>query len=187
MKNSFETITLDKKGITDFAEERNKLLEKAKSEWVMFLDSDEKISNFQFPISNEFTSYQFTRKNYFLNQYVGEDKIIRLVKKGTGRWERRVHETWKSTGGKVGTLKTPIIHNTADNLHDYIDKINFYSDLHAKANRQEDKRSDLIKIVFYPIGKFITTLVKSKNIVFSIIQSLHSFLSWSKQWQSQNV
>ena len=193
MQNNFEIITLNKKEITDFADERNKLLHNANSDWVLFLDSDEKISNlhriagYLFPISNEFTCYQFTRKNYFLGQFVGKDKIIRLVKKETGRWVRQVHEVWVPDDEKVGVINTPIIHNTADNLHDYISKINFYSDLHAKANMEEGKTSTLFKIIFYPPLKFIVSIIKSRNMIFSIIQSLHSFLSWSKQWILQNA
>ena len=186
MQNNFQTVTLDKKGITDFAEERNSLLKSAKSDWIMFLDSDEKIADFQLPHTDKFSGFQFTRKNYFLGQHVGEDKIIRLGKKDVGKWKRRVHEVWEIKG-PVGKINTPIIHNTADSLHDYISKINFYSDLHAKANIEEGKRATLFKIILYPPLKFIVTLIKSKNIVFSVMQSLHSFLSWSKQWISQNA
>ncbi|HET7098955.1 MAG TPA: hypothetical protein VFI61_01825 [Patescibacteria group bacterium] len=182
MNNNFQILTLDKKGITDFGSERNNLLSSSKSEWVMFLDSDEKIVSFDLPSNNKFSCYQFIRKNYFLGQYVGSDKIIRLIKKGTGKWVRRVHEVWKPASGPVGKINTPIIHNTADSLHDYISKMNFYSDLHAKANKEEGKRSDLFKIIFYPVGKFIVTFIKSKNMVFSIMQSFHSFLAWSELW-----
>lgn len=179
MKN-LEIITLNKPNITDFALERNKLLAKSKSDWVLFLDEDETINNFKFINGNKFTNYQFIRKNFFLGQYVGSDRIIRLVKKGTGKWKRRVHETWKPSVGETGMINVPIIHNTASNLSDYINKINYYSDLHAKANHEEGKKSTLFKIIFFPIGKFIVTYFKSGNVVFSIMQSLHSFLSWTK-------
>jgi len=178
------TFTLNKPNITDFAKERNDLLEKSKTDWVLFLDSDEKLSS---PIKSlQFTvdSYYLKRKNYFLRQYVGTDKIIRLVKKGTGKFVRAVHEVWlPETSHPAGVMLSPvIIHNTADSLKDYVDKINNYSTLHAKANLKEGKRSTLFKIIFFPIGKFFVTLIKSKHIVFSIMQSLHSFLSWTKMY-----
>lgn len=186
---TMKILTLNKSGITDFAYERNKLLEKVKDgDWVLFLDSDESIYNLQFTISNQFSNYQLTRKNYFLKQYVGTDKIIRLVKKGTGKWVRVVHEVWKPNKihSRGGILKSPvIIHNTADNLKGYLKKIDNYSTLHAKGNEKEDKRSNLFKIIFYPIAKFIFTLIKSKNVVFSIMQSLHSYLSWTKLYLRQ--
>lgn len=181
-----EIITLSKEGITDFALERNILLAKSKAVWILFLDSDEKISTakriirHQLPLSSEFSGYRIVRDNYFLGKYVGTDKIIRLGKKDAGKWVRRVHEIWQIKG-KVGELKSPIIiHNTAKNLFDYVSKMNFYSTLHAKANREEGKNSSLFKIIFYPKMKFWITLFKSRNVVFSIMQAFHSFLSWSK-------
>jgi hypothetical protein len=183
-----KTIVLNKPNITDFASERNDLLEKSNTDWVLFLDSDETISNFQFPISNQFSNYQFSRKNYFLGQYVGTDKIIRLVKKGTGKFVREVHEVWlpKKSHLRGVMFDTYIIHNTADSLKDYVDKINNYSTLHAKANLKEGKRSTIFKIIFFPIGKFFVTLIKSKHFVFSIMQSLHSYLSWTKLYFLQH-
>ena len=170
------TFTLNKPNIIDFAEARNDLLKKSKTDWVLFLDSDEKID-----------SYYLKRKNYFLGQYVGTDKIIRLVKKGTGKFARAVHEIWiPNEKHKNGIIKEKIIHNTADNLRDYMKKMNYYSDLHAKENLKEGKRSTLYKIIFFPIAKFFVSLIKSKHIVFSIMQSLHSYLSWTKLYFLQH-
>ena len=121
-------LTLNKKNISDFAYERNELLKTAKTDWVLFLDSDERLSK-QLEVeklSNKYDGYYIYRKNYFLGQYVGQDKIIRLGKKNSGKWERKVHEIWNIKN--VGLLDTVIIHNTANNLTDYLKKINYYSD-----------------------------------------------------------
>jgi len=175
-----QTLTLNKENITDFAIERNNLLKISTSEWVLFMDKDEKAHNLKLNIDTRFSSFRILRKNYFLGQYVGSEKIIRLVKKGSGKWVRRVHEVW-STNENVGEIKDGyIIHNTADKLAEYLKKINYYSTLHAEANHDEGKKSSLGKIIVYPPLKFAVTLIKSKNIVFSIMQSLHSFLAWSK-------
>lgn len=179
-------ITIKNKKIEDFAEERNEALSAVeRGKWILFLDSDEVMSA---KLKNEiknlnpgiYGGFYIKRKNYFLGQYVGSDKIIRLVKKGFGKWKRQVHETYHLAGGaKAGYLKNCLIHNTADNLHDYICKINNYSTLHALANKKEGKKVSLFKIVFYPVLKFIQTYIKSGHIVFSLMQAFHSFLSWS--------
>lgn len=178
-------LTLKKNNITDFAKERNLLLTKSKSDWNLFIDTDERISRTPELQNDKYSSYFITRKNYFLNHYVGSEKIIRLVKKESGKWYRKVHEAFVPNG-KTGYLDNIITHHTAKNISEYLNKINKYSDLHALANKKEKKKSSLIKIIFYPIGKFIVTLVKSKNVVFSIMQSLHSFLSWSKLYFLQH-
>ena len=180
-KNNIETIVLHKPNIVDYALARNGELRKSKAEWVLFLDSDEKLSGPIENISDEYDGYFLERKNYFLGQYVGTDKIIRLGKKSAGQWVRAVHETWQIEG-PIGTLPNYIVHNTATNLHDYISKIGKYVHLHSIENLKEGKKSNLFKIIFFPLGKFVITLIKSKNIVFSIMQSFHSFLAWSEMW-----
>ncbi|MBI3443249.1 hypothetical protein HY008_01120, partial [Candidatus Woesebacteria bacterium] len=135
-------------------------------------------------INNQFDGFYIPRKNYFCGEEVGTDKIIRLGKKNAGRWVRRVHETWEIKG-VVGELTNPIIHNTAENLSEYIRKINFYSTLHARANQEEGKKSSIVKIIVYPKLKFWQMLLKSRHLVFSLMQALHSFLAWSKLWMLQ--
>lgn len=183
----YQKLTLNKKNITDFAKERNNLLKNAREDWVFFVDKDETVSPAlgqeirQLHNNSIIQSYYIKRNNFFLKQYVGTDKIIRLVKKGSGKWVRAVHETFQPSH-PAGVMKNTLQHNTADNLSNYLNKINSYSTLHAFENEKEGKKASLTKIIFFPIFKFFVTLVKSKHIVFSIMASLHSFLSWSKQY-----
>lgn len=194
-KNSLEIITLNRPHITNFAKERNLLLKKAKADWVFFVDSDEVISK---ELKDEITSrlggstvnnyngFYVYRKNYFFGQYTGTDKILRLGRKNLGNWNRSVHEVWKIKGN-IGEFDNPLIHNTAKNLHEFIDKINYYSTLHAEENLENGKRSNLIKIIFYPVFKFIQSMLSGRGFVMSMLQSFHSFLAWSKAWKLQNV
>ena len=150
--NNLEIITLNKSGITDFAQERNLLLKKAKNDWVLFLDTDETAtSKLMKEIhkkiqDDKFDGFYIKRKIYFCGQYVGEDKVLRLARKGVGKWKRAVHEVW-DIQGNIGMLQNYIIHNTANNLSEYIDKMNYYSTLHARENLKEGKRSNLFKII----------------------------------------
>ena len=187
--NNIEILALNKPNIDDFAEQRNKLLKKAESEWVLFVDTDETISDklkmeMESLDPGDFNGFYIRRKIIFLGQEIGEDKVLRLGKKKTGKWRRRVHEFW-DIEGKVGVLKNYLIHNTAEELTSYIDKINKYSDIHAGENLKEGKRSNILKIIFYPKIKFIINMIQGRGFTFSMIQSFHSFLGWSKQWELQ--
>ena len=189
--NNIETLTLKEKNISDFAEARNRLLKKAKSEWVLFVDADEvatealasEIRNYKLEIRN-YSGFFIKRKIVFLGKAVGEDKVLRLARKNSGKWVRAVHETW-NVAGSTATLKNYIVHNTADNLHGYLEKINKYSDIHAGENLKEGKRSNICKIIFYPILKFWQNMLYGRGFVFSLMQSFHSYLSWSKLWIMQ--
>jgi hypothetical protein len=195
LKNDFEIITLKKDTITDFAKERNLLLAKSKATWVFFVDSDETITEklkreivewLNGSIANNYNGFYVYRRNYFLGQYVGTDKILRLGRRGKGQWQRRVHETWQIKG-RVGVLKNPLIHLTAKNLYEFIGKIDNYSTLHAKENIESGKKSNIAKIIFYPMFKFIQSMAMGRGFVMSMLQSFHSFLAWSKVWRLQNT
>jgi len=187
--NDVEILTLKERNISDFAEARNRLLQRAKSKWVLFIDSDEKVSD---ELASEmssldpsnFSGFFIKRKIVFLSKVVGEDKVLRLARRSGGKWKRKVHETWQIKG-EVGTLKNYIIHNTAYNLHDYIVKINTYSSIHAAENLYEGKYSNLFKIILYAKIKFIQNILARRGVVFSMLQSFHSFLGWAKQWELQ--
>ncbi len=192
-KNNLEIITLNKPGIVDFAKERNILLNKAKSEWVLFIDTDETLTKelkkeIEEKTQNEswYNGFYIKRKIYFCGQLVGEDRVLRLARKNSGRWIRAVHEIWE-VEGKAGVLNNYIIHNTANNLYEYIAKLNKYSTVHAAENLKEGKRSNLIKIIIYPKLKFVQNILLGRSFVFSLMQALHSFLSWVKLWELQNV
>jgi hypothetical protein len=183
-------IILNKENICDFAKERNELLQKAKAEWIFFVDSDEKVSNgLRLEVAKRvqeggYEGFYVKRKIIFLGNEIGEDKVLRLAKRNAGKWVRKVHETWV-VGGKTGTLKNYIIHKTADNLYDYVGKINSYSSIHAGENLKEGKQVSMLKIIFFPKIKFMESLLKGRGFVFSILQSFHSFLGWAKQWELQ--
>lgn len=184
-------LKLSKKDICDFALERNKMLRKTSGEVVFFVDNDETISNkLKLELkriqskANRCKAYEVLRKNYFLGKYVGSEYIVRIGTKSSGRWSRKVHEFWK-VKGKVGRLKGHLVHNTAADIRSYLKKIDKYSTLHAKENVSEKKLTSIYKIILFPALKFVITFVKSKNIVFSIMQSFHSYLSWTKQYFGQ--
>jgi glycosyltransferase involved in cell wall biosynthesis len=182
-------IVLKGKKISDFAKERNLALERARENWVLFVDSDEKVSPALVrEINNlnpaEYSGYYLKRKNYFLGKFVGTDRILRLARKNAGKWQRRVHEVWQ-VKGRVGTLKNPLIHQTAFSVREMLQKINFYSTLHAQANAEEGKKSSLVKVIVFPGLKFMTKLFQTRHFVFSLLLSFHSFLAWSKLWVKQ--
>ncbi len=179
-------ITLKGKGIADFSKERNKTLQGVGGEWVLFLDSDEIMSPELKEEIKNLSPDSGINGYYIKRKGIVEEKLLRLARKDSGRWERLVHEVWR-VKGKVGYLKHPIIHLDEISIFKMVKKTNFYSTLHAKANKLEGKKSNMCKIMFFPLAKFFQTYFVKKaykkgtrGFVFSIIQSFQSFLSWTK-------
>ena len=188
----------------DFAAQRNFGLKKARNEWVLFIDADEVVSKkLKSEIMTEIADpsistvgFYLPRVNFFLGKKLSfgqakGEKLLRLAKKGTGIWRRQVHEFW-DISGKKESFKNSLLHLSDSDLAGWVEKINFYSELHAQANQKEGKNSSLVKIIFYPLFKFLDNYFLRTafrdgvyGLVFSLLMSLHSFLAWSKLWLKQ--
>jgi glycosyltransferase involved in cell wall biosynthesis len=185
----------------NYAKQKNFALRKAKEGWVLFLDADERISEklkneILDTVNNSYQVYQFSRIDYFLGKWLKNGDIkaylnIRLMKKNSGIWRRRVHEYFE-TKARVGKFRNPLLHYSHPTVGKLIDSTNRWSSWHAKANQEEGKKSSIMKIFFWPMGKFVDSFILKRGFrdglhgfVFSIFMSMHSFLAWSTLWLLQ--
>lgn len=117
----------------------------------------------------------------------GGVKFLRLARRDTGIWRRKVHETLK-VAGKTETLT----------VAEFLADIDRYSTLHAQVNFEEGKRSNLLKIILWPKLEFINNyllrlgfLDGPQGFVVAMLMSFRSYLSWGKLWllehRTQNI
>jgi len=183
----------------DFAQQRNFGLGKAKGEWVLFLDADERVS---LALAKEIRqevkrdkhyAFIFKRKDFFLEKPLrfGETakvKLLRMAKKD-GQWVRPVHEVWQNKW-RTKTLKNPIFHYSHPSISQILSQINFHSTLHAKALKQEGVKFSLFRLIFNPLGKFFQNyfyrlglLDGTPGLIMALMMSFHSFLARAKLYQ----
>lgn len=181
----------------DFAAQRNFGLKKAKGDWILFIDADERVSP---QLAQEIkkkikktdrNGFYLKRKDYFGNRWLkhGETarvKLLRLAKKNSGQWKRPVHEVWQ-VKGKIGELRNPILHYPRPTISQFLKQINFYSSLHARALHQEGVKPNFCRIIVNPIGKFFQNycwrlgwLDGAPGLIVALMMSLHSFLAQAK-------
>lgn len=148
----------------DFSAQRNFALSHISSGWVIFIDADEEISP---ELAAEIQQVlPHTQKNGFYFDRIdtmwgrrllhGDNRasLIRLGRLGHGSWAGRVHETWKITGD-TGYLKRPLFHYPHPTVAEFIFKLNNYSTLRAAELQKASKRTNILFIIAYPIGKFL--------------------------------
>ncbi len=195
--NDLAIITLDQPNIEDFAAARNAELKKVKTEWVFFIDKDEKITPklkqaiLTSIASPDFDAYTIPRLDTFMGRQLhhgepGHTRFIRLARRSFGSWVRPVHEVWEGKG-RVGKIDEPILHDSHSSISSFLDKINDYSSLEAEYRYQSGMKSSLFKIAVYPIAKFkynyllrLGFLDGVPGIIMAMMMSFHSYLTWTK-------
>ncbi len=124
-----------------FAKWRNDGAKVAKGEWLLYLDSDERIpvklateiiSTIESPTHN---SYTISRYEVFLGRHLnhwGDPRVLRLIKKSSlKRWEGKLHEQPK-IDGTVGDLRQQMVHLSHKNIDEKLPNTLEWSKSEAK-------------------------------------------------------
>lgn len=178
----------------DFSAQRNFALTKATCDWILFLDSDERVTarlqqEIKKAISNSphISGYYLKRQDVFLGRSLrfGETagvKLLRLARKGIGSWQRPVHELWGVTG-QIGELSQPLIHTPHPSLSSFATKINLYTTLDAGYRHDHHQQFHLWECLIFPPAKFcfnyllrLGFLDGFPGLVMAYYMSLHSLI-----------
>ncbi len=179
----------------------------AKSNWILQMDADEVVDaelareiKEKIADNSDFNGFWMPRKNYFLGRFLMKggqypDYTLRLYKKGKGYLPQKdVHEQ-AVVEGKVGYLKSALLHYPYPNFAFYLMKWNRYNDLIAGQIRGEMRSRNIIERVIYGVGYlivkpahwFLTTYLRHKGFmdlwsgfVFSLFSALRFPVSYIK-------
>ncbi len=150
-----------------FGIQKNRALEKATGDWVLSIDSDEKITKelaleIQTVIREEkYTAFYMPRLSNYCGKWIkygdwNPDNVLRLWKRGTAHFTNDlIHEKVVLEEGKIGYLKHHLLHYTYPNLESVLSKMNSYSTLGAKMAFEKGKKSSLSKAILHGLWTFV--------------------------------
>lgn len=185
-----------------YAAQKNFAVEASSGEWVLSLDADEEVSaELREEILSilqrapEHQAYSVPRKTMQFGKWIRyggwyPNRLVRLFKKGTGRWEgEEVHEFWKTTG-TAGQLAGHLFHYSFKNLSDQVERNNKYSSLGALRLRKSGRAFSLTGLTFKSVSKFMETyflklgfLDGYPGFIISVSAAYSVFLKWAKLWE----
>ncbi len=192
----------------DFSAQRNWAMEKAQYEWILFVDSDENVTaKLQVEIQSflrketEPVAAYIKRHDYFWGKKLRYGEVlsarnkglIRLMKKGSGKWIGSVHETYQVKQNlKTISFIHELSHYPHQSLKEYLFDVNFYSTLRAQELLRRKTKPSVFKLIVFPLSKFILTyffyggfLDGPAGFTYSFLMSFHSFLVQAKLFQYQ--
>lgn len=165
---SFEKVKVVQHAFDNFAAQRNYALSLASNSWILFLDADERLTpelqkeiSFIINQKNSASAY-FMRRNFMFEnkklRFSGwqTDKIIRLFKREKASYNinKIVHEKL-IVNGKIGKLKSKLIHHSYSNYEDYKQKMVFYGQLKAQEEILKETSPNYFHFYIRPAYQFL--------------------------------
>lgn len=187
----------------DFSQQRNVGLSQSAFDWVLFVDSDERVTpvlgeEIKKAILNpEVLGYYIKRADYMggkrlLHGETGHARFLRLGRKNAGKWSGKIHEKW-IIKGQCSKLNQLLLHYPHQTISEFLSEINYYTTLRAKELFDNKIKVGGWQIWFYPCAKFVLNfflklgfLDGARGMMIAVLMSFHSFLVRGKLWHLQN-
>ncbi|HEX6383634.1 MAG TPA: glycosyltransferase family 2 protein [Anaerolineae bacterium] len=178
----------------NYAQQRNAALDSVKTDWVFFVDADERGTQ---AVADEIrrciatrseVAWYVPRYNYIFGKLTRgagwyPDYQLRLFKHGCVRYERPVHEI-AVVDGQVGYLQNPLVHYNYQDVAHFQAKQDAYTRYDASILKQRGVRPKPHNFVLQPLRQFwwrFVTLAGYKDGLHGLRLSLYmTYYEWVK-------
>ena len=188
----------------DFSELRNFGLQKAKYDWIIYIDADERVdetlsASIRKAVLNptDYSAYYLKRKNFYFgnHEWPKIEKMERFFKKEKLKsWRGKIHET-PDIDGKIGDLDGFLLHYTHRDLESMVSKTAEWSTTEALLRyNQNHPQMSWWRFPRVMITAFFDSYIKQKGfkagaigVIESIYQAFSAFITYAKLWEFQNL
>jgi len=170
------TPKIHQREFTGFGEQKNFALAKARGDWILSIDADERVTpELQEEIRRTLDNpkacgYYIPRKSYFAKRWIKHcgwwpDYVLRLFRRDCGRFsDRLVHEAVK-VDGPTRKLDNPLEHHPFSSVSDFIKKIDEYTAPGAQAMIAEGKNCSCWSALSHSTLAFVKTYFLKMGIL----------------------
>ena len=152
------------------ASQKNWAIPQAKYDWVFILDADERVNESLkeeiLKLKKETTTYDafwIPRQNHFMGKKVRfsgwqGDKVIRLLRKEVCQYEDKKVHAEVICSGKVGKMKSPLMHYTFKSIAHYMEKWDRYSTWSAQ-DHLKSRPPHFFHLILKPAFRFFRDFI----------------------------
>lgn len=188
----------------DYADQRNVALDLVTTEWVFFVDADERVTP---ELAEEIqqviqrspeAGWWVPRHNYIFGHRMRgagwyPDHQLRLFRPELGWYnpDRRVHEV-VILHGPAGYLENPLIHYNYENLREFRERQQEYTDYDALIMAEAGQRARLHSFILQPLREFSRRFWSEAGyrdrlygVFLSALMAYYEFVKYRKLWKLQ--
>ncbi len=182
-----------------FAGQKNYASEHCANDWILSLDADEALSEalegeiWQIKKNGpEFDAYTMPRMAQYLGRWILHsgwypDRKVRLFDRRRARWVGDfVHES-VTVDGRIGHLKSNILHFTCSSLSEHLKTMDRYTTLAAEQLVEQKKQIGWKQLALDPPWTFFQTYVLKRGFLDGVeglaianMAALYNFLKYAK-------
>lgn len=200
-----EIVKVETRGFKGgFADWRNEGARRAKGSWLLYVDSDEIVTQelkktiAQVITSDEFAGYAIPRRNFVFGKQMHHcglwpDYVLRLIKKDKLKgWRGNLHEQ-PEIEGEILHLKTPLVHLKHENLSEMVEKTNRWSEIEAKLMFEAGHpRMNIWRFFSASLREFWLRMIVqtafldgTEGTIYGMYQVFSRLISYAKLWEMQ--
>lgn len=187
-----------------FARQKQFALEQCAEPWCLSLDADERLdaparaSISAMPLEDaKLSAYAIRRRDYlpgygYQPRTVYAKAFIRLVRKGTAHFDETVlvHEALIPDGPVYTIPGGSILHYRNLSIREDMAKGSAYAALKAKGSFARGRRSNLLKLAFKPLGRFLKSYIGHRyflcgapGFIYAAMLAQYAFLTEAKLYR----
>ncbi len=186
---------------------RNFGIEKAKYDWILIIDADERLpQNLKDYLKKqikktEYSFFRIPRKNIIFGKWMlhtgwWPDYNIRFFRKGTVSWSEIIHSVPTTTGQGYDVpaeKEMAIIHNSYSSVEEYLLRMNRYTTVQAKELNKNGMDFNWRLLISKPFSQFLTRYFAQEGfkdgihgLALSLLQAFSELILYIKLWQKNN-
>jgi glycosyltransferase involved in cell wall biosynthesis len=194
----------DKVYLTDFegyGKLKREAVEKATGDWILSIDADERVTP---DLAEEILAavraddgcagYLIPRKTQFLGRWMVHGgwypgHVLRLFRRDVGEFTDSLVHEYVSIRGRVGRLRSDLLHFSDPDLRHYLRKLDKFTSLSADELLQAGRKVGLLDLTLRPLFTFLKMYVLRRGfldgihgLILGLLSSVHVLVKYAKLW-----